>query len=130
MEGIVCFRRIIKKLFQLNTKIFVLIDLKAFERRLTEVIACVNPATVRWRSKYFLLINDEQPIIRHVLVVLAIMSTITSIGAWYWLTDPKTSVVPLPESLFNHLVFVFATLALRKLHWSFSNLERLDKVDD
>ncbi|VVD03263.1 unnamed protein product [Leptidea sinapis] len=28
----------------------VLTDLKAFERRLTEVIACLQPATTRWRS--------------------------------------------------------------------------------
>lgn len=27
------------------------IDLKAFERRLTEVISCVHPSTVRWRCK-------------------------------------------------------------------------------
>uniref|UniRef100_A0A803SY29 Uncharacterized protein n=1 Tax=Anolis carolinensis TaxID=28377 RepID=A0A803SY29_ANOCA len=26
-------------------------DLKAFERRLTEYIACLQPATGRWRSK-------------------------------------------------------------------------------
>lgn len=29
---------------------FVL-DLKAFERRLTEVIACLQPSTLRWRSE-------------------------------------------------------------------------------
>lgn len=69
-------------------------DLKAFERRLTEVIACVNPSTIRWR------------------IVLTIMSVVTSVGAYYWLTDPKTAVVPLPESLFNHLVFVMAALIL------------------
>lgn len=30
---------------------FILSDLKAFERRLTEVISCVHPSTVRWRGK-------------------------------------------------------------------------------
>ncbi|XP_031629664.1 nuclear envelope phosphatase-regulatory subunit 1 homolog [Contarinia nasturtii] len=72
-------------------------DLKAFERRLTEVISCVHPSTVRWR------------------VMLAIMSTMTSIGAWYWLTDPKTAVVPLTESLLNHYIFVIAALILLSL---------------
>lgn len=43
------------------------------------------------------------------------MSVVTSVGAYFWLTDPKTAVVPLPESLFNHLVFVMAALMLRKL---------------
>ncbi|KAJ6633751.1 Nuclear envelope phosphatase-regulatory subunit 1 like [Pseudolycoriella hygida] len=69
-------------------------DLKAFERRLTEVIACLNPSTLRWR------------------IVLTIMSISTSIGAWYWLTDPRTSVVPLTESLLNHPIFTCATLLL------------------
>ncbi|EFB14484.1 hypothetical protein PANDA_002138, partial [Ailuropoda melanoleuca] len=27
-------------------------DLKAFERRLTEYIHCLQPATGRWRSKF------------------------------------------------------------------------------
>lgn len=31
----------------------ILVDLKAFERRLTEVIACLHPSTTRWRSKYY-----------------------------------------------------------------------------
>lgn len=35
----------------------VLTDLKAFERRLTEVIACLQPATMRWRSKCILNIT-------------------------------------------------------------------------
>ena len=35
-------------------KFFIFIDLKAFERRLTEVIACLQPATRRWRCKYHL----------------------------------------------------------------------------
>lgn len=31
-------------------KIDIIADLKAFERRLTEVIACLQPSTTRWRS--------------------------------------------------------------------------------
>uniref|UniRef100_A0A0K8TND7 Transmembrane protein 188 n=1 Tax=Tabanus bromius TaxID=304241 RepID=A0A0K8TND7_TABBR len=69
-------------------------DLKAFERRLTEVVASYHPSTLRWR------------------IVLAAISICTAIGAWYWLRDPKTSVVPLTESLFNHPLFFFATLLL------------------
>ena len=31
---------------------FVNADLKAFERRLTEVVSSYKPSTVRWRSKF------------------------------------------------------------------------------
>ncbi|TMW45941.1 hypothetical protein DOY81_008976 [Sarcophaga bullata] len=69
-------------------------DLKAFERRLTEVVSSYKPSTVRWR------------------IVLAVISLCTAISAWYWLRDPRTSVVPLTESLLIHPVFTFATLIL------------------
>ncbi|CAD7083644.1 unnamed protein product [Hermetia illucens] len=69
-------------------------DLKAFERRLTEVVASYRPATIRWR------------------IVLITISILTAIGAWFWLRDPKTSIVPLSESLCNHPVFFCATLTL------------------
>lgn len=46
------------------------------------------------------------------------MSIITSVGAWYWLTDPKTAVVPLTESLLNHYIFVLAALILCKYFFS------------
>ncbi|XP_055843085.1 nuclear envelope phosphatase-regulatory subunit 1 homolog isoform X1 [Episyrphus balteatus] len=69
-------------------------NLKAFERRLTEVVSSYRPSTLRWR------------------IVLAVISMCTAIGAWYWLRDPKTSVVPLTESLLIHPVFSFATLTL------------------
>lgn len=117
----------------MNLSESILLDLKAFERRLTEVIACVNPSTIRWRSEYFaeisIHLSNMLPLEGNntmgiptliviftlfLIVVLAIMSVVTSVGAYYWLTDPKTAVVPLPESLFNHLVFVLAALILRK----------------
>lgn len=74
-----------------------------------------------------MLINDPCNIFKHFFylilflvfirsVMLAIMSTMTSIGAWYWLTDPKTAVVPLTESLVNHYIFVIAALILCKHH--------------
>ncbi|CAF4925480.1 nuclear envelope phosphatase-regulatory subunit 1 [Pieris napi] len=70
-------------------------DLKAFERRLTEVIACLQPATTRWR------------------IVLAVVSLCTAIAAWHWLTDPLTPVVSLTQSLWNHPFFtVTSTLLL------------------
>lgn len=47
-----------------------------------------------------------------IAVILTVMSIITSVGAWYWLTDPKTAVVPLTESLLNHYIFVLAALIL------------------
>lgn len=33
-----------------TSKLDVIADLKAFERRLTEVIASLQPSTIRWRS--------------------------------------------------------------------------------
>ncbi|XP_060538499.1 nuclear envelope phosphatase-regulatory subunit 1 isoform X2 [Pantherophis guttatus] len=47
-------------------------DLKAFERRLTEYIACLQPATGRWR------------------IILIVVSVCTATGAWNWLIDPET----------------------------------------
>lgn len=69
-------------------------DLKAFERRLTEVVTCLQPAALRWR------------------VVLVAVSTCTLIGAYQWLTDPVTSDVAFVQSLFNHLFFATSTLIL------------------
>ncbi|KAK7789012.1 hypothetical protein R5R35_012698 [Gryllus longicercus] len=57
-------------------------DLKAFERRLTEVIACLQPSTTRWRR------------------------------AWHWLTDPHTSAVSFTQSLWNHPFFALASVSL------------------
>ncbi|XP_061378235.1 nuclear envelope phosphatase-regulatory subunit 1 isoform X1 [Danaus plexippus] len=72
----------------------ILTDLKAFERRLTEVIACLQPATMRWR------------------IVLAVVSVCTAIAAWHWLTDPLTPVVSLTQSLWNHPFFAFTSTFL------------------
>ncbi|EDV40629.1 uncharacterized protein Dana_GF10599, isoform A [Drosophila ananassae] len=69
-------------------------DLKAFERRLTEVVSSYRPSTFRWR------------------IVLSAMSMCTAISAWYWLRDPRTVSVPLTESLWIHPVFTIATLTL------------------
>ncbi|KAL1128942.1 hypothetical protein AAG570_013476 [Ranatra chinensis] len=69
-------------------------DLKAFERRLTEVIACLQPSTLRWR------------------IVLAVISLCTAIGAWYWLTDPHTSDVSFMQSLINHPFFATSSVVL------------------
>lgn len=93
------------------------LDLKAFERRLTEVIACLQPSTLRYRSKYsfswivqndFYLLTNKIPI--PVILVTAAISI--SIGAWYWLTDPKTSVVPLFDSLLLHPLFALSSMIL------------------
>ncbi|CAB0004391.1 unnamed protein product, partial [Nesidiocoris tenuis] len=71
-------------------------DLKAFERRLTEVIDCLQPATQRWR------------------IVLAIMTICTAIGAYYWLIDPATPDVSFHQSLINHPFFTVSSLMLGK----------------
>ncbi|XP_013779726.1 nuclear envelope phosphatase-regulatory subunit 1-like [Limulus polyphemus] len=69
-------------------------DLKAFERRLTEVIAYLQPQTKRWR------------------VILFIISTCTAIGAWQWLMDPQTSEVSFCQSLMNHMFFTISSIIL------------------
>ncbi|CAG7690008.1 unnamed protein product [Allacma fusca] len=69
-------------------------DLKAFERRLTEVISCLRPTTVRWR------------------IILVLATVCTAIGAWQWLNDPLTSRVSFMDSLLNHLFFTLSSLTL------------------
>lgn len=69
-------------------------DLKAFERRLTEIISCYQPQTKRWR------------------VILLIMAITTSISAFQWLFDPQTQHISFVESLYNHLFFTFNCIIL------------------
>lgn len=69
-------------------------DLKAFERRLTEVISCLQPSTARWR------------------ILLAVVSICTAVGAWHWLTDPNTSEVSFTQSLWNHPFFTISSVIL------------------
>ncbi|XP_042238444.1 nuclear envelope phosphatase-regulatory subunit 1-like isoform X2 [Homarus americanus] len=72
-------------------------DLKAFERRLTEVIARLQPATTRWR------------------MILVFVAASTALGAYLWLTDPITQDASFVQSLLNHLFFTFAASALINL---------------
>ncbi|XP_077538070.1 CTD nuclear envelope phosphatase 1 regulatory subunit 2 isoform X4 [Haemaphysalis longicornis] len=69
-------------------------DLKAFERRLTEVIGYLNPQTKRWR------------------IILFISSICTAIGAWQWLMDPVTSQATFLQSLMNHMFFTISSIIL------------------
>ncbi|KAI0221720.1 Nuclear envelope phosphatase-regulatory subunit 1 [Lamellibrachia satsuma] len=69
-------------------------DLKAFERRLTEVISYLQPATLRWR------------------LLLILVSVATATGAWSWIWDPETSNVTFLESLRNHPFFTFSCFVL------------------
>ncbi|ENN78404.1 nuclear envelope phosphatase-regulatory subunit 1 isoform X2 [Dendroctonus ponderosae] len=69
-------------------------DLKAFERRLTEVIACLHPSTTRWR------------------IVLAVISVCVATGGSQWIFDPETRIVSLSQSLTNHPFFILSTVIL------------------
>ncbi|XP_060520573.1 nuclear envelope phosphatase-regulatory subunit 1 isoform X2 [Cylas formicarius] len=69
-------------------------DLKAFERRLTEVIASLHPSTTRWR------------------IVLVVVSICVATGASQWIFDPDTRVVSLSQSLSNHPFFILSTVIL------------------
>ncbi|KAL3859734.1 hypothetical protein ACJMK2_009932 [Sinanodonta woodiana] len=69
-------------------------DLKAFERRLTEVIDKLQPAARVWR------------------IVLIFISVCTSVGAWSWLWDPETSKTAFTQSLLNHPFFTLSCFIL------------------
>ncbi|XP_041377095.1 nuclear envelope phosphatase-regulatory subunit 1-like [Gigantopelta aegis] len=69
-------------------------DLKAFERRLTEVIDKLQPAARVWR------------------IILVFISVCTAVGAWTWLWDPETPKVTFTQSLWNHPFFTISCLAL------------------
>jgi len=69
-------------------------DLKAFERRLTEIISCYQPQTKRWR------------------IILLIVTLSTSVSAFQWLIDPQTEKVSFLESLHNHMFFTFNCICM------------------
>ncbi|XP_030313746.1 nuclear envelope phosphatase-regulatory subunit 1 isoform X2 [Calypte anna] len=97
-------------------------DLKAFERRLTEYIACLQPATGRWRN--FICIQNfrlhrkhsELPNVQWKLqgfmVILIVVSVCTATGAWNWLIDPETQKVSFFTSLWNHPFFTISCITL------------------
>eukprot|EP00106_Octopus_bimaculoides_P020886 XP_014788328.1 PREDICTED: nuclear envelope phosphatase-regulatory subunit 1-like isoform X2 [Octopus bimaculoides] len=72
-------------------------DLKAFERRLTEVIDKLQPAARFWR------------------IILIITSVCTAIGAWAWLWDPATAQISFIQSLWNHPFFTISCITLLAL---------------
>ena len=52
LESTTCEGEKVRKSLNFNENSnFFLADLKAFERRLTEVLACLHPSCLRWRSK-------------------------------------------------------------------------------
>ena len=69
-------------------------DLKAFERRLTEIILSSQPTALRWR------------------LVLAVVSVCVAVGAVYWLGDPATAQVSFLTSLWLHPWFSLSSLAM------------------
>lgn len=69
-------------------------DLKAFERRLTEIIASSQPTALRWR------------------IVLTAVSIFVAIGAFYWLRDPLTAEVSFMSSLLLHPLFSLSSIAM------------------
>lgn len=69
-------------------------DLKAFERRLQEMMTCMKLQTKRYR------------------LVLAVITAFTAFGAFQWLTDPLTSRISLFQSLFNHPFFTINAFIL------------------
>ncbi|CAG0881362.1 unnamed protein product [Cyprideis torosa] len=72
-------------------------DLKAFERRLTEVISNLQPTAYKWR------------------VLLVLVTVVTAVTAWQWITDAKTANVGLLESLVEHKLFALSALLMLSL---------------
>ncbi|XP_020806705.1 nuclear envelope phosphatase-regulatory subunit 1 homolog [Drosophila serrata] len=66
-------------------------DLRAFERRLTEVVASYRILTLRWR------------------IILILLANLMIIGAYSWLEDLHTSL-PFTQSIRSHPVFSVAAL--------------------
>ncbi|KAK3086808.1 hypothetical protein FSP39_023795 [Pinctada imbricata] len=75
-------------------RFYFIIDLKAFERRLTEVIDKLQPTARLWR------------------MVLIVISVCTAVGAWTWLWDPTTTKVSFSQSLMNHPFFTISCIIL------------------
>ncbi|MFH4982923.1 hypothetical protein AB6A40_009632 [Gnathostoma spinigerum] len=69
-------------------------DLRFFEKRLTEVIQCMQPAATRWR------------------LVLLVAFGCTLWSAYFWLMDPSIRTVTLMESLQKHFVFAASVPSL------------------
>ncbi|GAA55218.1 Nuclear envelope phosphatase-regulatory subunit 1 [Clonorchis sinensis] len=69
-------------------------DLKAFERRLREVINGLGPKARLWRVILF-------------IVTLSFLTT-----AYFWLVDPKTYQFGFVSSLQNHPQFVISLVSL------------------
>jgi hypothetical protein len=69
-------------------------DLKAFERRLTEIISSTAPTTLRWR------------------LLLTVVSVCVAVCAVYWLQDPATASVSFLTSLYLHPWFSLSSLAM------------------
>jgi len=69
-------------------------DLKAFERRLTEIIASSHPTAIRWR------------------IVLVVVSICVAIGAFSWLSDPLTAEVSFLASMWLHPMFSATSIAM------------------
>ncbi|XKL62980.1 hypothetical protein PGB90_005344 [Kerria lacca] len=78
----------------INLYNYFVTDLKAFERRLTEVIASVQPTTRRWRLS------------------LAVVFICVAIGACYWLQDPDLYRTSLLHSLLKHPLFSVSAIIL------------------
>uniref|UniRef100_A0A4W5KEP3 Nuclear envelope phosphatase-regulatory subunit 1 n=1 Tax=Hucho hucho TaxID=62062 RepID=A0A4W5KEP3_9TELE len=68
-------------------------DLKAFERRLTEYVSCLQPFQL-------------------------LVSVCTATGAWNWLIDPDTQKVSFFSSLWNHPFFTISCITLIALFFA------------
>lgn len=116
-----------------------LADLKAFERRLTEIVQFLQPPTTQWRVLLAAVVlcvvsgawkvpasrsvrpspqwraNHSRVYFHVYLTVLSWNFPCLPVGANMWLFDPETSRISLSASLRNHWFFsmsVFALIAL------------------
>jgi hypothetical protein len=60
-------------------------------------------------------------VILDVSVVLLLVSMFTAMAAYYWLSDPHTSMVSFTESLMNHPFFAIASIVLGKCFGKFTH---------
>ena len=78
------------------------LDLRAFEKRLTEVVHHLQPTMWKNRSKYREILNELEDLSSFFsLVLLVILILLTIFGAWSWLIDPQTAKVIKEKIIFN-----------------------------
>lgn len=72
------------------------------------------------RYRFWFKITLIQLKCKFISVLLAVVSACTAIGAYHWLSDPTTAIVPFSQSLWNHPFFTFTSVLLSEFRLCFN----------